>query len=55
MCLTQGPQRSDPGEAQINGLSVSSQVLYQNIPEIEIQMETPKAMQPTNFKKVGVK
>ena len=28
MCLVQGPQRSDAGEAQTHGLSVSSQALY---------------------------
>ena len=28
MCLAQGPQRSDPGEAQTHGPSVSSQALY---------------------------
>ena len=28
MCLAQGPQRSDAGEAQTPGLSVSSQALY---------------------------
>ena len=28
MCLTQGPQRSDAGEAGTCGLSVSSQALY---------------------------
>ena len=29
MCLAQEPQRSDDGEAQTRGLSVSSQALYQ--------------------------
>ena len=29
MCLAQGSQRSDAGEAQTCGLSVSSQALYQ--------------------------
>ena len=28
MCLAQGPQRSDAGEALTRGLSVSSQALY---------------------------
>ena len=28
MCLAQGPQRSDNGEAQTRGPSVSSQALY---------------------------
>ena len=28
MCLTQGPQRSDTGEARTHGPSVSSQALY---------------------------
>ena len=28
MCLAQGPQRSDAGEARTGGTSVSSQVLY---------------------------
>ena len=28
MCLAQGPQRSDDGEAPTRGPSVSSQVLY---------------------------
>ena len=28
MCLAQGPQRSDAGEARARGLSVSSQALY---------------------------
>ena len=28
MCLVQGPQRSDTGEARTPGLSVSSQALY---------------------------
>ena len=28
MCLTQGPQRSDAGEARTRGPSVSSQALY---------------------------
>ena len=28
MCLAQGPQRSDAGEARTHGLSVSSQALY---------------------------
>ena len=28
MCLAQGPQRSDTGEARTRGLSVSSQALY---------------------------
>ena len=28
MCLAQGPQRSDAGEARIGGPSVSSQALY---------------------------
>ena len=28
MCLAKGPQRSDAGEAQTSGLSVSSQALY---------------------------
>ena len=28
MCLAQGPQHSDAGEAQARGLSVSSQGLY---------------------------
>ena len=28
MCLAQGPQRSDAGEARTSGLSVSSQALY---------------------------
>ena len=28
MCLAQGPQRSDVGEAWTRGLSVSSQALY---------------------------
>ena len=28
MCLAQGPQHSDTGEAQTRGLSVSSQALY---------------------------
>ena len=28
MCLAQGPQRSDAGEAQTRGPSVSSQALY---------------------------
>ena len=28
MCLAQGPQRSDAGEAPIHGPSVSSQALY---------------------------
>ena len=29
MCLAQGPQRSDAGEARIPGPSVASQALYQ--------------------------
>ena len=29
MCLAQGPQRSDAGEARTRGPSVSSQALYQ--------------------------
>ena len=29
MCLAQGPLRSDAGEAQTRGLSVSSQALYE--------------------------
>ena len=29
MCLAQGPQRSDAGEAQTHGPSVLSQALYQ--------------------------
>ena len=28
MCLAQGPERSDAGEARTRGPSVSSQVLY---------------------------
>ena len=28
MCLAQGPQRSDAGEARTRNLSVSSQALY---------------------------
>ena len=28
MCLAQGPQRSDAGEARTRSLSVSSQALY---------------------------
>ena len=28
MCLAEGPQRSDAGEARTRGLSVSSQALY---------------------------
>ena len=28
MCLAQGPQRSEAGEARTHGLSVSSQALY---------------------------
>ena len=28
MCVAQGPQRSDAGEAQTRGLSVSGQTLY---------------------------
>ena len=28
MCLAQGPQRSDTGEARTRGLSVSNQALY---------------------------
>ena len=28
MCLAQGPQRSDAGEARTHGPSVSSQALY---------------------------
>ena len=28
MCLAQGPQRSDDGEAWAPGLSISSQALY---------------------------
>ena len=28
MCLAQGPQRSDAGEAQTRGPSVSSQAVY---------------------------
>ena len=28
MCLVQGPQRSDAGEARTRGLSISSQALY---------------------------
>ena len=28
MCLAQGPQRSDTGEAQTRGLLISSQALY---------------------------
>ena len=31
MCLAQGPQRSDAGEARTRGPSVSSQALYMNI------------------------
>ena len=30
MCLAQGPQRSDAGEARPRGPSVSSQALYKN-------------------------
>ena len=32
MCLAQGPQRSDAGEAQTRGASVSSQALYHCAP-----------------------
>ena len=32
MCLAQGPQRSDAGEAQTRGPSVSSQALYHCAP-----------------------
>ena len=32
MCLAQGPQRSDPGEARTRGLLVSSQALYHCAP-----------------------
>ena len=28
MCLAQGPQRSDAGEAETRSLSISSQALY---------------------------
>ena len=28
MCLAQGPQRSEAGEARTRGLSISSQALY---------------------------
>ena len=34
MCLAQGPQRSDAGEAQTRGPSVSSQALYHCTPSL---------------------
>ena len=33
MCLAQGPQRSDAGEARTRGPSVSSQALYHCAPQ----------------------
>ena len=32
MCLAQGPQRRDAGEARTGGPSVSSQALYHSVP-----------------------
>ena len=42
MCLAQGPQRSDAGEARTRGPSVSSQALYHwatALPFVEIDHE----------------
>ena len=37
MCLAQGPQRSDAGEARARGLSVSSEALYHWATELSIE------------------
>ena len=36
MCLAQGPQHSDAGEAQTRSLSVSSQALYHWATELPV-------------------
>ena len=40
MCLAQGPQGSDAGEARTRGLSVSSQALYHWANALPIQAVT---------------
>ena len=40
MCLAQGPQRSDAGEARTRGPSVSSQALYHWATALPHQMVT---------------
>ena len=37
MCLAQGPQRSDAGEARTRGPSVSSQALYHKATALRIR------------------
>ena len=38
MCLAQGPQHSDPGEARTRGPSVSSQALYHRATALPIKL-----------------
>ena len=48
MCLAQGPQRSDVGEARTRGPSVSSQALYHwatALPSLLLSLETPNGVQ----------
>ena len=48
MCLAQGPQRSDAGEARTRGPSVSSQALY--FPMWLINATLSSKLQKLNFR-----
>ena len=46
MCLAQGPQRSDTGEARTRDLSVSSQALYHCAPNLIIVYGRTRRLRP---------
>ena len=52
MCLAQGPQRSDAGEARTRGPSVLSQVLYNNAPFLTLGVGLGAPGYPGGQKKI---
>ena len=53
MCLAQGPQRSDAGEARTRGPSVSSQTFYHWATALPWRTEVPNIMIMRAFKMRG--
>ena len=51
MCLAQGPQRSDPGEARTRGPSVSSQALYHWATALPDEMAVESTFHKTHYGK----
>ena len=49
MCLAQGPQRSDAGEARTRGPSVSSQALYHWATALPIRKSALQLLSQTHF------